>query len=77
MNEELRQISVYLVILNKGVSDIDTSGLQESENHATAKNELVDLFYIRIRIRIIEIRMRMRIIEIRMRRIKIEDLLIN
>ena len=75
MNEELRQISVYLVILNKGVSDIDTSGLQESENHATAKNELVDLFYIRIRI--IEIRMRMRIIEIRMRRIKIEDLLIN
>ena len=75
MNEELRQISVYLVILNKGVSDIDTSGLQESENHATAKNELVDLFYIRIRI--IEIRMRMRKIEIRMRRIKIEDLLIN
>ena len=66
---------MYLVVLNKGVSDIDTSGLQESENHATAKNELVDLFYIRIRI--IEIRMRMRIIEIRMRRIKIEDLLIN
>ena len=43
MNEELRQISVYLVILNKGVSDIDTSGLQESEHHATAKDELVDL----------------------------------
>ena len=65
----------HLIVLDKGVSNIDTSGFQESENHATAKNELVDLFYIRIRI--IEIRMRMRIIEIRMRRIKIEDLLIN
>jgi hypothetical protein len=32
-----------LVVLHKGVSDVDTSGLQESEHHATAKDELVDL----------------------------------
>ena len=38
-------LSIYLVVLNKRVSDIDTSGLQESENHATAKDELVDLLH--------------------------------
>ena len=32
-----------LIVLHKGVSDIDTSGLQEGENHATTKDELVDL----------------------------------
>jgi hypothetical protein len=34
---------MYLIVLDKRVSYIDTSGLQESENHATPKNELVDL----------------------------------
>jgi hypothetical protein len=33
----------YLIVLNKGVSYTDTSGLEESENHAAAKHKLVDL----------------------------------
>ena len=32
-----------LIVLNKGVSNIHTSGFQESENHATAQHKLVDL----------------------------------
>ena len=32
-----------LIVLNKGVSNIDTSGFQESENHATAQHKLVNL----------------------------------
>ena len=32
-----------LIVLNKGVSNIHTSGFQESENHATAQHELVNL----------------------------------
>ena len=32
-----------LIVLNKGVSNIDTSGFQESENHATTQHKLVDL----------------------------------
>ena len=44
-----RRTHTDLIVLNKGVSDIDTSGLQESENHATAKDELVDLRDVRVR----------------------------
>jgi hypothetical protein len=33
----------HLIVFDKGVSNVDTSGFQESENHATAKDELVDL----------------------------------
>ena len=32
-----------LIVLNKGVSNIHTSGFQESENHATTQHKLVDL----------------------------------
>ena len=32
-----------LIVLNKGVSNIHTSGFQESENHATAQHKLVNL----------------------------------
>ena len=41
--EGRRKEETHLVVLNEGVSNVDTSRFQESENHATAKDEFVDL----------------------------------
>ena len=43
INKWANEWATHLVVLNKGVSNVDASGLQEGENHATAKDELVDL----------------------------------